>query len=169
MTPAMDPKKFGQLIALYREKRGLTQGALARAAGISRPYLSQIESGNRLPGDDVMERLIVLSGVPMQEFVQVGPDMTDEQKQAAMLLLQPYDTLSQTLAPEQMLDLMRGMSSIEQMAGAMTALAGGEPPMPSGPEGWSDLNKEDRRLVQRLINRLRTTDLAAVDVREEGE
>jgi transcriptional regulator with XRE-family HTH domain len=52
MTPAVDPKAFGQLVAYHREQRGVSQGALAKAAGISRPYLSQVESGKRLPSDE---------------------------------------------------------------------------------------------------------------------
>ncbi len=34
-------------IKLWREHRGLTQQELARKAGISKPYLSQIETGKR--------------------------------------------------------------------------------------------------------------------------
>ncbi len=36
-------------IAVWREHRGLTQQALAKSAGITKSYLSQIESGRR-PG-----------------------------------------------------------------------------------------------------------------------
>ncbi len=36
-------------VKVWREHRGLTQQALADAAGISTPYLSQIEAGKRTP------------------------------------------------------------------------------------------------------------------------
>ena len=53
----------GRLIAgenkvrVWREHRGMTAAALADAAGISTPYLSQIESGKRDGSIDVMKRI----------------------------------------------------------------------------------------------------------------
>jgi len=41
-------------IRVWREHRGLTQHRLADAAGISIPYLSQIESGKRKGSADVL-------------------------------------------------------------------------------------------------------------------
>jgi len=41
-------------IKAWREHRGLTQQQLANAAGISMPYLSQIESGKRKGPADVL-------------------------------------------------------------------------------------------------------------------
>ncbi len=38
---------IGPQIEAARLKRGLTQAELADASGISQPYISQIESGNR--------------------------------------------------------------------------------------------------------------------------
>lgn len=158
MAPAPDRKAFGQLIGYHREQRGLSQGALAKAAGISRPYLSQVEGGSRLPSDEVMQRLLVLSGAPMSEFMDkvIRPALSTAEAEAMDVLLQPYGALTKHLEPEQLLSLMESMVPIEQMAGAMQALASHESAAPSGPEGWIELGKEDRRLVQRLVNRLRS-------------
>jgi DNA-binding XRE family transcriptional regulator len=41
-------------VRVWREHRGLTQQQLAQAAGISVPYLSQIESGKRVGSTDVL-------------------------------------------------------------------------------------------------------------------
>jgi DNA-binding XRE family transcriptional regulator len=41
-------------VRVWREHRGLTQHQLAQAAGISVPYLSQIESGKRAGSTDVL-------------------------------------------------------------------------------------------------------------------
>ncbi len=35
-------------LAFWRARRGLTQAELARTAGLSRPYLAQIEAGKRV-------------------------------------------------------------------------------------------------------------------------
>jgi DNA-binding XRE family transcriptional regulator len=44
-------------VRVWREHRGMTAAALADAAGISTPYLSQIESGKRDGSIDVMKRI----------------------------------------------------------------------------------------------------------------
>lgn len=47
----------GSLLRALRAERGLSQAAIADSAGISRPYLSQIEAGLRLPSAAVLARL----------------------------------------------------------------------------------------------------------------
>ena len=44
-------------VRVWREHRGLTQQQLAQTAGISVPYLSQIESGKRVGSTDVLAAL----------------------------------------------------------------------------------------------------------------
>jgi DNA-binding XRE family transcriptional regulator len=44
-------------VRVFREHRGLTQAELAAAAGISVPYLSQIEARRRRPSTAVLHRL----------------------------------------------------------------------------------------------------------------
>jgi transcriptional regulator with XRE-family HTH domain len=166
MTPSIDKKAFGQFIGRRREQRGLSQGAMAQAAGISRPYLTQIDSGARTPSEDVMQRLVILSGASMEDFLKevVASALTPDQMGALGTLLQPYDAITEQLTPEQVLEITEQMLSAEQIAEALGKLSGLEGPQ-IGPEGWADLSKEDRRLVQRLINRLRDP---ASD-KEEGE
>ena len=54
-------------IRVWREYRGLTQQQLAEAAGISVPYLSQIESGKRKGSTDVLAAIAkVLSTLPIK-------------------------------------------------------------------------------------------------------
>jgi transcriptional regulator with XRE-family HTH domain len=169
MSPSIDRKAFGQFIARHREQRGLTQAALAEAVGISRPYLAQIVGGKRLPSDDVTERLLILSGASMQDFMRdvLGSALTEDQHAALGALLTPWDSMSEQLTPEQMLALSRDFMSAEQMGAALGKLSGLEAQF--GPEGWSELDKEDRRLVQRLINRLRKNAEGPTDGQEEGE
>lgn len=49
----------------WREHRGLTVQALADAAGLSKPYVSQIESGKRAGTAATLKKLATALGVPV--------------------------------------------------------------------------------------------------------
>ena len=49
-------KKFGELVKEYRGKKSLKK--LADEIGISAPYLSDIENGNRFPSKDKLDKLV---------------------------------------------------------------------------------------------------------------
>lgn len=51
---------------LWREHRGLTQQALADQAGISKPYLSQIESGKRQGTVETLAAIARVLNVPLE-------------------------------------------------------------------------------------------------------
>lgn len=51
-------------VKAWRTYRRLTQDALARAAGLSKPYLSQIENRSRGGSPDALRRLAQALGVP---------------------------------------------------------------------------------------------------------
>ncbi|BDB26005.1 helix-turn-helix transcriptional regulator [Cupriavidus sp. P-10] len=51
-------------VKAWRNYRRLTQDALARAAGLSKPYLSQIENRSRAGSPDALRRLAQALGVP---------------------------------------------------------------------------------------------------------
>ena len=57
--------EFGEFVKKHRVEKGLTITALAEKAGISRPYLSQIEGGiNKPPSEPKMRRLAEVLGIP---------------------------------------------------------------------------------------------------------
>lgn len=53
----MAPKKLGETVKRWRERRGLTQEALARRAKVHRVYLALIETQAKTPSLAVLERL----------------------------------------------------------------------------------------------------------------
>jgi antitoxin component HigA of HigAB toxin-antitoxin module len=53
----------------WREHKGLTLQALADAAGVSKPYVSQIERGTRKGTAATLKRLADALGVPMGALV----------------------------------------------------------------------------------------------------
>ncbi|WP_255371003.1 MULTISPECIES: helix-turn-helix domain-containing protein [Cupriavidus] len=56
-------------VKAWRDYRRMTQEALAQAAGLSTPYLSQIENRKRDGTVDVLQRLALALGVPMDLLV----------------------------------------------------------------------------------------------------
>lgn len=56
-------------IRTYRKYRGLTISELAEAAGISQPYLSEIESGKKTGTVDVLKRIAIALKVDLDDLV----------------------------------------------------------------------------------------------------
>lgn len=49
--------KFGRVIRILREKRSLSQEALADLAGLSRSFLGEIERGDAVPSIKTLQKL----------------------------------------------------------------------------------------------------------------
>ena len=56
-------------VRVWREHRGLTQQQLAKAVGISVPYLSQIESGKRRGSAEVLAAIARELGLSLDDIV----------------------------------------------------------------------------------------------------
>jgi len=56
-------------VKVWREFRGLTQQQLADAAGISKPYLSQIETGKRKGTTEILSALAKALKVTLEEVI----------------------------------------------------------------------------------------------------
>ena len=66
----MSPR-FGAVIRQLRERREMTQDQLSKRARITKPYLSQLESGARKnPSLPVLKRLARALGVPVTELLE---------------------------------------------------------------------------------------------------
>lgn len=57
-------------IKVWREYRGLTQRQLAEAVGISTPYLSQLETGKRKGGTEVLSATAEALGLSLDDIVE---------------------------------------------------------------------------------------------------
>lgn len=57
------PMRFGPRLAETRKKKKLTADSLARMCGISRSYVTLMESGKRMPGKNVIPRLSTALGL----------------------------------------------------------------------------------------------------------
>jgi DNA-binding XRE family transcriptional regulator len=61
--------KGESLVRIWREHRKLTQSALAKAADISKPYLSEIETVRKEPSLAVLKRLAAALDVRLDDLV----------------------------------------------------------------------------------------------------
>lgn len=61
--------KQGSAIKIIRKYRGMTQGDLAEAAGISRPYLTEIETGRKYGSIRAIKSIADALGVSMEKLV----------------------------------------------------------------------------------------------------
>jgi transcriptional regulator with XRE-family HTH domain len=115
MSPVNVPA-IGAYIREQREQAKISLRQLAQAAGVSNPYLSQIERGLRRPSADILqqiarglrisaEALYVQagfleepgSGPGVRDAVLADPDLTERQKQ---MLLEVYESFRKEPAPE---------------------------------------------------------------------
>ncbi len=95
---------FGALIAQYRQRRGLSQGQLARAARLSRTYIYHLETGKRVAPSVRVARALMralevhgderrqlaysftrLTGTPLEEETEDG-DLLDQRELASLLV-----------------------------------------------------------------------------------
>jgi transcriptional regulator with XRE-family HTH domain len=68
MSPAPEPSGnlVGEIIRRQRELAELSMRQVAAMAGISNPYLSQIEHGLRAPSADVLDTIAATLGIPAE-------------------------------------------------------------------------------------------------------
>lgn len=59
-------------IRVWRQYRGLTQQQLAKKVGISKPYLSQLESGKRNGTTDILKNIAQALDVGLDELVDAS-------------------------------------------------------------------------------------------------
>lgn len=76
---------FGQALKLLRRHQGLNQLALAKKLGISRSYISELESGNRTPSLDLLNRYAETFNVPVSSLVFFAEALQDRENLSGRL------------------------------------------------------------------------------------
>ena len=70
---------FGQALKLLRRHQGLNQSILAEKLGVSRSYVSELESGNRTPSLDLLGRYADVFNVPVSSLVFFAEALQDRE------------------------------------------------------------------------------------------
>ena len=93
---------LGQGIRTFRKGRGWRQNVFAKKAGISQTYLSQIESGKRIPDTQVLVKIASEFNLPLAVFMWKTLELSDieSRKIEAFKLLKPIiDSLIDSVFP----------------------------------------------------------------------
>ena len=69
-VPMLDPIKVGEVIAFFRQKKGLSQEVLSGLADIGRSHLSAIERGERKPTLETFYRICTAMDVKMSDVIK---------------------------------------------------------------------------------------------------
>lgn len=64
-----------------RQEIGLTQKDIAEASGVSRPFISEFESGGRIPSVSVLNQIAEKLGVTLDYLVNGGDKKTKQIKE----------------------------------------------------------------------------------------
>jgi len=76
---------FGQALKLLRRYQGLNQSALAKKLGVSRSYISELESGNRTPSLDLLSRYADIFNIPVSSLVFFAEALQDKENLSGRL------------------------------------------------------------------------------------
>jgi len=70
-TPQPEGKVFGDHLRELRGKRGETQRSLADAAGLTHPYIAEMESSRKVPSLTTLIRLAIALDCEVSDLVDV--------------------------------------------------------------------------------------------------
>jgi len=151
----MDYKELGLWIAKRRESFGISQASLARTVGVDRSHISHIENGSKKASPELLGRIISALDLPVEELL--GDEVNSAQKALVGAALNFQKKLSEYLTFEQVAEIMQYIEQMNEAQAALMSYVKSEP-MPSGPDGWLNLPDNDKKLIQRIINRLQKND-----------
>lgn len=64
----MEAEKWGRRIRAYRKLKGYTQESFSKKIGISVSILGEIERGNRLPKQELLQKIAQALNISMEEL-----------------------------------------------------------------------------------------------------
>lgn len=76
---------FGEALKLLRRYQGLNQSTLAKELGVSRSYISELESGNRTPSLDLLNRYADVFNIPTSSLVFFAEALQDNENLSGRL------------------------------------------------------------------------------------
>lgn len=88
---------FHRALRLLRTYHQLTQSELAKRLDMSNSYLSEIESGNKVPGLDLLEKYAEVFKMPVSSILLFSETMEGKHKSSAKLRIAAADKILRIL------------------------------------------------------------------------
>lgn len=136
-----------------RREKGLTQAALAKLVGKDRSYITQIERGQRWPSRGTLISILGALDVDPADAIKTLHLVENEDMDRMLRFLELLEEVKHDIPPERFAEfaqIFQSPSDAVQLIAQLSMAAS----QPAAPLGWLDLDDEDRRLVQRVVNRL---------------
>ncbi len=147
--PKVNVNSIGEYIREQREQAKISMRQLAQSAGVSNPYLSQIERGLRKPSADILQQLAKGLRISAEAlYVQAGiledrpadsgvrsalltdPELSERQKQVLIEIYESFRRENAAGEPEVAPELTAAQeqaAAAQELAEAESELAGGAP------------------------------------------
>ena len=88
---------FHRALRLLRTYHQLTQGELAKRLDMSNSYLSEIETGNKVPGLDLLEKYAEVFKMPVSSILLFSETVGSKHKAGAKLKITAADKILRLL------------------------------------------------------------------------
>ena len=66
----MEAEQWGRRIRAFRKLKGYTQAELAKSIGVSLSVLGEIERGNRMPSEKIIQKVSETLSITIDELVE---------------------------------------------------------------------------------------------------
>ncbi|MBW8879019.1 MAG: helix-turn-helix transcriptional regulator [Acidobacteria bacterium] len=114
---------FGPALVLIRELRGLSQAAVARAAGIGKSQLSKYENGKELPRLDSLAKVLAALNIGFFEFSYTMKVLDNRESESTSAPTMPFlasaDLGASVLHPETSKAFQRVFSELLKLFGTV--------------------------------------------------
>ncbi|MDF2607585.1 MAG: Transcriptional regulator Xre family [Bacillales bacterium] len=64
----MEAEKWGRRIRAFRKLKGYTQDSFAKELGVSVTMLGEIERGNKMPNDSILDNIVKVLNISKEEL-----------------------------------------------------------------------------------------------------
>lgn len=150
---------FGETVLLWRLKRGLTQGDLARRAGVPRPNLSAIERGQREVSLKTVRALALALDVRAGVLVD---GIAPEEEGAGELSREAMERIADAVVGKRVLPEAREQALADQLKRLVRSRLRAAGPMAKGAarlsrgsdRAWLSLSGYPQAVIESLVSRI---------------
>ena len=82
MDKEVEPTQLGKYLRELRERAGMSLRDVSKRSGVSDPFISQVETGKRNPGPEIIQRLAAAYGVRTRSLMEIAGYLEDVEPDA---------------------------------------------------------------------------------------